>query len=49
MKFSGTTQPEVLLAIPGMKQEDGTTVSYEAKNMEEAYPLIRLMYKYVKP
>lgn len=49
MRFSSTTQPEVLLAIPGMKQEDGYTVSYEATDMKEAYPLIRLMYKYVKP
>ena len=48
MRFSSTTHAEVLQAIPGMKLIDGFTVSYEANNMQEAYPFIRLMYKYVK-
>ena len=48
MRFSSTTHAEVLQAIPGMKLVDGFTVSYEANNMQEAYSLIRLMYKYVK-
>ena len=48
MKFSTTTQADVLQAIPGVALVDGFTVSYEANNMQEAYPFIRLMYKYVK-
>ena len=48
MSFSSTTHAEVLQAIPRMKLVDGFTVSYEANNMQEAYSLIRLMYKYVK-
>ena len=49
LKFSSTIQAEVLQAIPGMDRVDGYTVGYTAKNMQEAYSLIRLMYKYVKP
>ena len=49
LKFSSTTQAEVLLAIPGIKRVDGYTVSYIAEDMKQAYALIRLMYKYVKP
>ena len=49
LKFSSTIQAEVLQAIPGMDWVDGYTVAYTAKNMQEAYSLIRLMYKYVKP
>ncbi len=49
LKFSSTIQAEVLQAIPGMDWVDGYTVGYTAKNMQEAYSLIRLMYKYVKP
>jgi D-aminopeptidase len=30
-----------------MKRVDGYTVSYQAKNMEEAYKLIRVIYKYL--
>ena len=49
LKFSSTIQAEVLQAIPGMDRVDGYTIGYTAKNMQEAYSLIRLMYKYVKP
>ena len=49
LKFSSTIKAEVLQAIPGMDRVDGYTVGYTAKNMQEAYSLIRLMYKYVKP
>ncbi len=48
MRFATTTQAHVLQAIPGMTRVDGYTVGYTAKNMEEAYKLIRLMYKYVR-
>ena len=49
IKFSSTTHAEILQAIPNMKWIDGYTVQYNAKDMVEAYALIRLMYKYVKP
>ena len=49
LKFSNPTQAEILQAIPNMKWVDGYTVHYNAKDMAEAYALIRLMYKYVKP
>ena len=49
LKFSNPTQAEILQAIPKMKWVDGYTVQYNAKDMAEAYALIRLMYKYVKP
>ena len=49
LKFSTPTHAEILQAIPGMEWVDGYTVKYKANNMVEAYALIRLMYKYVKP
>ena len=49
LKFSSTTHAEILQAIPNMKWIDGYTIQYNAKDMVEAYALIRLMYKYVKP
>ena len=49
LKFSTPTHAEILQAIPGMEWIDGYTVKYKANNMVEAYALIRLMYKYVKP
>ena len=49
LKFSTPAHAEILQAIPKMEWIDGYTVKYKAKNMVEAYALIRLMYKYVKP
>ena len=49
LKFSSTTHAEILQAIPKMNWIGGYTVQYHAKDMVEAYALIRLMYKYVKP
>jgi len=49
LKFSTPTHAEILQAIPGMKWIDGYTVQYNSTNMVEAYALIRLMYRYVKP
>ena len=46
-KSSTTTRADVVMSIPGMKRIDGTTVEYKAKNMDEAYRLIRVMYKYI--
>ena len=47
MRFATTTRADILQAIPGMRRVDGFTVAYTAHDMVEAYPLIRLMYKYV--
>lgn len=48
MRFATTTHADVLQAIPGMSRVDGFTVAYTAASMDEAYRLIRLMYKYVQ-
>ncbi len=47
MRFASTTRADILQAIPGMRRVDGTSVEYDARDMTEAYKLIRLMYKYV--
>jgi len=47
MKVDNPTRADVAMSIPGMKRIDGYTVSYQAKNMEEAYKLIRVIYKYL--
>lgn len=47
IKVDAPTRADVAMSIPGMKRVDGYTVSYQAKNMEEAYKLIRVIYKYL--
>lgn len=47
IKVDTPTRADVAMSIPGMKRVDGYTVSYQAKNMEEAYKLIRVIYKYL--
>ena len=47
LKVDVPTRADVAMGIPGMKRTDGYTVSYVAKNMQEAYPLIRIIYKYI--
>ena len=47
MRTSGTTRADILMGIPEMIRIDGVTVEYEAKNMDEAYRLIRIAYKYI--
>ena len=46
-RFATTTRADILQAVPGIRRVDGTTVEYDARDMSEAYALIRLMYKYV--
>jgi len=46
-KSSTTTRADIVMSIPNMKRIDGTMVEYKAKNMDEAYRLIRVMYKYI--
>jgi len=47
LKVDVPTRADVAMSIPGMKRVDGYTVSFSAKNMEEAYKLIRIIYKYI--
>lgn len=47
MRFATTTRADILQAIPGMERVDGFTVAFQAESMDQAYRLIRLMYKYV--
>jgi len=47
MRFASTTRADILQAIPGMQRIDGYSIQYEAQSMDQAYRLIRLMYKYV--
>jgi D-amino peptidase len=48
MRFSSTTHVDILQSIPGMTKVDGFTVAYTARNADEAYRLIRLMYRFVR-
>jgi D-amino peptidase len=47
LQLSDISITQLLEAIPGVRQVDGYTVEFSAKNMTEAYRLIRLMYRYV--
>jgi D-amino peptidase len=48
MRFASTTHVDILQSIPGMSKEDGFTVAYTAVDADEAYRLIRLMYRFVQ-
>ncbi|MEQ8331118.1 MAG: M55 family metallopeptidase [Longimicrobiales bacterium] len=47
MRFASPTHVDVLQAIPGMSKVDGYTVAYTAEDADQAYRLIRLMYRFV--
>lgn len=47
MRFATTQHADVLLAIPGVTKVDGFTMAYTARNADEAYRLIRFMYRFV--
>lgn len=47
MRFTSPVHAEILQAIPDMRRIDGYTVEYDARDMDAAYRLIRLMYKYI--
>ncbi|MEQ9592895.1 MAG: M55 family metallopeptidase [Cyclobacteriaceae bacterium] len=47
LTLDSPTRADVAMGIPGMKRIDGYTISYNAKNMDEAYRLIRIVYKYL--
>ena len=46
LRSASTTRADILQAIPDVRRIDGTLVEYDARNMTEAYKLIRLMYRY---
>ena len=48
MRFASTTHVDILQSIPGMSKVDGFTVEYTADDTDEAYRLIRLMYRFVQ-
>lgn len=48
MRFQSTTHVDILQSIPGMTKADGYTVVYTARDADEAYRLIRLMYRFVR-
>jgi D-amino peptidase len=47
LQFSDVTRPQILRAIPGVEQVDGYTVAFTARDMADAYRLIRFMYRFV--
>lgn len=47
LRLSDVTVTQILQAIPGVRQADGFTVEFTARNMADAYRLIRLMYRFV--
>lgn len=47
LRFASTTHVDILQSIPGMSKVDGFTVAYTARDADEAYRLIRLMYRFV--
>lgn len=47
IRFADVTRPQILEAIPGVRQIDGYTIAFTAANMADAYRLIRLMYRFV--
>jgi D-amino peptidase len=47
LRFADPTRPQILEAIPGVRQTDGYTVEFTAPTMADAYRLIRLMYRFV--
>lgn len=47
MRFASTTHVDILMAIPGISKVDGFTVAYTAESADQAYRLIRFMYRFV--
>jgi len=47
LRLADVTTPQILEAIPGVRQIDGYTVEFTAPNMTQAYKMIRLMYRFV--
>jgi D-amino peptidase len=48
MRFVSPTHVDILQAIPGVTRVDGYTVAYTATDADQAYRLIRLMYRFIQ-
>ena len=48
MRFASTTHVDILQSIPGVSKVDGFTVAYTATDADQAYRLIRLMYRFIQ-
>jgi D-amino peptidase len=48
MRFASTTHVDILMSIPGMSKVDGFTVAYTADGVDQAYRMIRLMYRFIQ-
>ncbi|MGH7477647.1 MAG: M55 family metallopeptidase [Longimicrobiales bacterium] len=48
LRFADVTTPQILEAVPGVRQVDGYTVEFESPTMAAAYRLIRLLYRFVR-
>ncbi|HEX9895766.1 MAG TPA: M55 family metallopeptidase [Gemmatimonadales bacterium] len=47
LRFDTTTRADIVEVIPGVRRVDGTTIEFSAPTMRQAYPMVRLMYRYV--
>lgn len=47
IQFADVTRPQIMEAVPGVRQVDGYTIEFTAENMGDAYRLIRLLYRFV--
>ena len=47
IKVATTTRADIAMSIPGMKRIDGYTVESQVETMDQAYRLIRLIYRFI--
>ena len=47
LQFADVTRPQIMEAVPGVRQVDGYTVEFTAQSMADAYRLIRFLYRFV--
>ena len=47
LRFQDVSRPQILQAVPGVRQVDGYTVEFTSPSMGEAYRLIRFLYRFV--
>ena len=47
IQFADVTRPQIMEAVPGVRQVDGYTVEFTAQSMADAYRLIRFLYRFV--
>lgn len=48
MLLSTPGQADIVMGIPGMQRKNAYSVSYDAPDMDTAYRLIRIIYKYIQ-